>query len=99
MNLRFPASLALAMVLAIPVANAAPLPAPKSVTVSFGDLDLTRPAGVATLRQRLAAAAYVVCTDDISTSLAEQIQRQKCRSVAMRRAMQQINPPVLMAAR
>lgn len=65
---RFAARLACITVLTVSVgalasaAGAEPaLPAPPQVTVSYGDLELTRTAGIAKLYQRIARAAGQVC--------------------------------------
>jgi UrcA family protein len=56
-NNRYVAALVAAAGLAVPAAANAV----ESVTVSYRDLDLTRPEGIATLQGRLRAAARTVC--------------------------------------
>ncbi|MEZ0241805.1 MAG: UrcA family protein [Sphingomonas sp.] len=64
---------------------AAPNDAP-GVRVSYADLDLSSPAGVATLDRRLARAVNSVCPDSLSKRLSEIHAVQACRTAALRQA-------------
>jgi len=72
---------------------------PPSVTVRFADLDLSRPAGAATLYNRLKGAARVVCRElDPRDSVASDLkparqQYQSCMDKAIIGAVAKINRP------
>lgn len=61
-------------------------PAP-SVTVRYGDLDLTRDEGVKTLYLRLRAAAREVCSDDGTREIARRVAARHCYEDALDRAV------------
>lgn len=58
----------------------------KTMTVRFDDLDLRKPAGVATLHSRLRSAARNVCTD-FPSGLRGSRARIECRTSALERAI------------
>jgi len=63
----------------------------KGVAVSYADLDLNRPEGLAELQHRLAQAAKRVCyMHDGTLSLPARIRRQECFDVTMKKAADQI---------
>ncbi len=68
----------------------------RSVTVSWGDLDLSRPAGLEQLYLRLSEATATVCSprEDIR-NLALHRERKACLARAMDRAVSQVGYPAL----
>ena len=70
---------------------------PRHTSVQFGDLDLSRVEGAATLYQRLRLAAETVCADVGSKDLASAARAKSCISEAISTAVAQINRPVLNA--
>lgn len=66
------------------------------VTVSYSDLDLSRPAGAAALLDRLSTAARAVCggVPDIR-NLAAMSNFRACRKEAMDRAVASIRAPLV----
>jgi len=98
-KLKFLAPCALAGMLASPLsALAATLDAPlPSRVVAFGDLDLNRDSGVATLYSRIRSAATEVC-DPLDVLLVKLIRaRFDCREDAIARAVADVNSPALTA--
>jgi UrcA family protein len=79
-------------VLAAPVGNLEDRP---SRVVAYGDLDLSRGSGVATLYARINTAARRVCepTDDLLQKLSR--DRLDCRGDAIARAVSEVNSPAL----
>lgn len=57
--------------------------APRSVRVSYADLDLTTPAGSAALAQRVRAAARKVCRAGESRAAASQVAWRECLEAAL----------------
>ncbi|HEY2780812.1 MAG TPA: UrcA family protein [Steroidobacteraceae bacterium] len=97
-KLKFVLSYVLAGLVAGPVsALAAPsgLIDQESRKVEYGDLDLTRDAGVATLYSRIRTAARAVCepTDLVMLNLLR--DRTDCRPDAIARAVADVNAPLL----
>lgn len=69
----------------------------RSVTVHFGELDLSRRAGAQVLFARIQRAAYDVC-NGYSGSFAEmQITMSPCYSTALAKAVADVNSPQLSA--
>ena len=68
-------------------ADAAPAASARTATVRYADLDLSRPAGRATLDRRIATAAQTVCATS-DTGLDAALAEQACfhRAVAAARA-------------
>jgi len=64
-------------------------------TVRFADLDLTRPAGVTVLRQRIRAAAQEVCQPLSEHDLAMLAASRTCVTDAIARAVKDVNSPTL----
>ena len=62
-----------------------------SVTVSYADLDLSKPAGAETLYRRIQAAARSVCGPRHSRSLARVQAFRTCYEDAIEDALQQVN--------
>jgi len=65
----------------------ADLAAPKSVAVRYGDLDLSRPDGVAALYSRIRAASRQVCAAAEGRGVARQAAWNTCRREALDRAV------------
>jgi UrcA family protein len=92
-------SFALAGVFASPLGALASmiskLDEPPSRVVAYGDLDLSRDSGVATLYSRINSAARQVCepVDPLLTKL--QRERFDCRQLAVARAVSDVNSPAL----
>ena len=57
--------------------------APRSVAVSYADLDLSRPAGVAALDRRLSRAADAVCGPVDARDLRASAAARACRTAAL----------------
>lgn len=90
MAIRF-ASLALAAALVSAPALAAPAADGMSMTVHFGDLDLSTDAGAATLHARVKYAAQMVCGGDVDQrDLARLNAANACRRIAMASAEPQV---------
>jgi UrcA family protein len=64
-------------------------------TVSFADLDITHPAGVAVLYQRIRAAAREVCRASIERDLTSAKLSRSCVQDAIARAVDEVNTPTL----
>jgi UrcA family protein len=64
-------------------------------TVRFADLDLTRPAGVAVLHQRIRAAAQEVCPPLSGYDLAMRAASRTCVADAIARALKDVDAPAL----
>lgn len=78
---------------------AAPWEAPweaHSVTVRFGDLDITTSAGAAALYQRIEAAARVTCAYE-DHPLVRPPNTERCSSSAVCAAVASVNSPLLSA--
>jgi UrcA family protein len=79
----------------------APTTASKSETdvrqtvVTYSDLDLIHPSGVARLYQRIRSAAEQVCRPYDARSLAQQQRSEACIDQAVRRAVDSIGVPEL----
>ena len=77
---------------ALTVSVAAPAAAEEaSVTVAFGDLDLTDPAGVATLESRIAAAVEEVCAVVEPRRLRGKVAWESCKAASLADAMKQLS--------
>jgi UrcA family protein len=83
--------------LAVPAAHADDVPraadrllATRSVTVSWADLDLTRPAGRRELYRRIRAAAHVACTALEVDRLFEPLFAQTCFEQAVDAAVAKV---------
>lgn len=73
-------------------------PSVKSQTVSYADLDLSKPAGVQTLYQRIKAAARNVCGPvDQYTYASSHRAFRKCCETAIADAVAQVDRPTLTA--
>lgn len=72
------------------------LDSPRSVTVKFGDLDASSPAGVAALYRRIHNAAKSVC-DDGDRALGTRVRVERCSAEAESRAVKQVNNAALSA--
>jgi UrcA family protein len=67
-----------------------------SRTVKYGDLDLTRSAGAATLYSRIRNAANAVCEPAISSGARESmLLTQHCKEQSIARAVADVNAPAL----
>ena len=68
------------------------------VTVSYGDLDLSKPAGAQTLYKRIKAAAVRVCARNDNYSILEGRRAwHECYDTAVANAVYQIDRPTLTA--
>ena len=61
-----------------------------SVTVTYGDLDLADPAGVAALETRIAAAVKEVCNKVEPRLLRGQVAWEECKALSLADAMEQL---------
>jgi UrcA family protein len=61
--------------------------------VRFGDLDLDKPAGLATLHARLRQAAIQVC-GDTGSRLSQWVEHRNCRNQALADAIARLPAPV-----
>lgn len=75
-------------------AGASPLP---QVTVSYSDLDLSRPTDARVLYARLRSAARSVCQPAPREELARHRAWEQCYSAALEGAVNQINAPQVLA--
>jgi UrcA family protein len=75
-------------------AQAAPLPAAPSVTVSYRDLDMNTEAGAQQLYQRIRGAARSVC-GEAGRSLLEQMQWKSCVRGSTTAAVTSVHSPLL----
>jgi hypothetical protein len=68
-----------------------------ATNVSFGDLDVSTPAGAAALYGRLEAASHAVCAEKFAVHVSGDLAKQYaiCRSQAVREAVAKINIPRL----
>jgi UrcA family protein len=71
-------------------------PSTRSVTVNYGDVNLTTPAGASTLYQRLEGAARTVCGDP-GRSLGELRSWKDCYDGAIDGAVAAVNNPMVTA--
>lgn len=70
--------------------------APKSLTVQFADLDLSKDAGAATLFNRIKGAALKVCSAHSSgTTLRDKQQHAACVEFALSNAVARVDRPEL----
>lgn len=76
--------------LAAPRSDSAP-----SVTVHYGDLDLSTAAGVDILYRRIAGAARQVCPGVYSRDLSTVIAANRCQAEAIANAVQRLDNPRL----
>jgi UrcA family protein len=90
-----PALLALTMATVCALANAATPGGPAHRVVRFADLDLTRPADVAALYQRIRVAARDVCRPLSERDLTLLAASRPCVVDAIGRAVGDINSPTL----
>ena len=67
-----------------------------TVSVPYGDLDLSRPAGQAALYGRVRRAANLLCASD-ERGIGPVTQQRVCRGVAMASAASQIDRAIAMA--
>ena len=93
--------LAAAVLSAIPagfatVATAADFTDVRSVTVQYGDLNLSNPQGAAALYSRIVDAAHEVC-DDSSSDLASRAFARQCVNKAIADAVTRVGHPELVA--
>jgi UrcA family protein len=69
-----------------------------TMTVSFAELDITKPAGLQVLYRRIENAAKIVCgVDSPPQALARTRQARECYKTAVDDAVRQINRPTLTA--
>jgi UrcA family protein len=66
-----------------------------SVTVKYGDLNLSNPLGATALYSRIVAAAHQVC--DSSNDLASQVRAHACLNKAISEAVTKVGHPGLIA--
>jgi len=77
-------------------AEAQELAAPQ-ITVSYRDLDLSRPADTHVLYRRLRLAAAEVCPHISSLDMLGRVAAQRCFNAALEQAVLQINAPQLLS--
>lgn len=80
-----------------PAASAPSAKDPLSKQVSYDDLDITRPAGVAVLYTRIKAAADVVCSQYTGVPVRRMQMRNACMEQAIANAVTAVNEPKLTA--
>lgn len=98
LSLRFPTALvALFFGLAAASAVADETDEAPSVTVSYADLDLSKPAGAETLYRRIQAAARSVCGPRHSRILLQIQTFRTCYKDAVEDALQQVNESLVFA--
>lgn len=68
---------------------------PPSMTVKYGDLDLTTQQGISTLYHRLSIAAERVCPAVDNQNLSALRHARACQSEAIERAVRSIGNPML----
>jgi len=68
---------------------------PQKAVVSFGDLDLSRDVGVATLYRRIEFAADKVCVAYEGKAIGKHVLHHNCIQDATNRAIADINVPAL----
>ncbi len=88
--MRFGHSLALSFSLALATAATPAFAEPsiqKQVVVSYGDLDLSQPAGVRALYGRIRAAARSACSPAAGRAAGQQVAWSKCRRDTLDRAV------------
>jgi len=78
------------------VAAAADYTDVRSVTVQYGDLNLSNPQGAAALYSRIVGAAHEVC-DPSSSDLASRASARKCVNKAIAHAVSRVGHPELIA--
>lgn len=70
----------------------------QSITVSYGDLNLSNPAGASALYQRIRGAARKVCTvAGESPYEVQDLDKRQCILDAIDKAVMKVNSPVLVA--
>jgi UrcA family protein len=93
---RIVASIALASLSGIAF-GAATSADPPQRTVSYADLNLSHPAGAATLYSRIKSAARAVCEPQLGIELITNTFYKRCVEDAIGRAVADVNAPVLAA--
>jgi UrcA family protein len=88
-------SIVLGLIAVNAVHAADPTVTPKSLTVQFADLDLSRTEGVTMLFNRITGAAKSVCSSLRGTSLREKEQHTACVELALTNAVARVDRPVL----
>jgi UrcA family protein len=90
------ASTVVLSMIAVNASYAGELPdAPRSLTVQFADLDLSKPEGAAHLFGRMRGAAKKVCAPLGGTSLREKYQYADCIELALSNAIARVDRPML----
>jgi UrcA family protein len=96
---RFVKIAALAILVSTAPVALAEKPVSASTPVSYADLDLSAPAGVQTLLQRIGVASKKVCGKRPMTVRYGQLETYlECRETAMNAAVERINHPTLTMA-
>ena len=70
---------------------------PLKQVVSYGDLDLNQPQGIAALYTRVQAAAVDVCAPLESVDMSRRAHLEPCIAAATSRAVKSVNLPALTA--
>ena len=78
-----------------PGASARPHDSPPSRVVHFGDLDLSKPAGVQALYRRIKFAARTVCDPYIASDIHASGAMRACIIQAVDNAVSRVNSPAL----
>jgi UrcA family protein len=79
------------------VAGSAPAAEAPTVTVSYKDLNMSRPTDVHTLYQRLERAAASVCSAQLTEELARRQAYTRCYESALESAVLEVRSPELLA--
>jgi UrcA family protein len=90
MSKNFIASIALSLVGCALLAGAAAAPAPRTVKLSYSDLDLGTDSGVEALYQRLREAARYACNPSDTIDGRSQVSFEVCKVEALERAVAHI---------
>lgn len=95
--MKIPSLCATALMLSLAALNASYAdPAPKSRTVQFADLDLSKTAGAATLFSRIKGAAQEVCGDQRGgMTLRDHERHAACMKLAVSDAVASVDEPML----
>ena len=78
-----------------PLASALPPESPPTRVVHFGDLDLSKPAGVQALYRRIKFAAHTVCEPYIASGIHSSGAVRACLIQAVDNAVSRVSSPAL----
>lgn len=69
----------------------------RKISVSYAELDLSKPAGAKTLYQRIKQAAFIVCGGQDSPMTWNHTQKASCIRTSVDEAVAKVNAPLLSA--